>query len=381
MDFPIAKPVLTIITVIVVIASVVFLLRDSNDALASTLDTFGIGDPRIGQFSAEVKDLSTFKLSYAILRDIDKVEKAVITREYKHFPDQDFEQFGEPKKVHEISASSLINRDGKVEVPVPIIDCFPEDVGCVQLVTDKLGVHSFRLQVFGVEGNVFDSETKVIGVYNEPYVELFKGKVEGEYYDVPKCKVDVIEPRITGTPLRTLNENERHCEKFVTDALKSLCDQFRSKDNNINSNCNCRKKGFPGCTDEQKDKFHFEAGRAWVWRDACYDHEWGNQYTDVLGNEKLDPDITNLERLYSSLTDEQMKKHIKAGVYGRQGEDPDLSITGCGAAKFKEEPGGVQIALDELGFIPLDRSESRAKRGEEFLAEVANNAKKGGRLE
>ncbi len=157
----------------------------AQKAFAFFGDKLGFGEPSIGYFTVAVdgKANTQFLVKYSILgNNYGDIEKVVVSRSYGESPDvkiQDRFPLKCQLKDYNDKKCDVLTLDGGIGV----LDFLGRDKGeisgKVKIEDGKnnvglAGVHRFTLEVFLSSGDV-DSKDAEIMIYDDAYVELFKG--------------------------------------------------------------------------------------------------------------------------------------------------------------------------------------------------------------
>lgn len=147
----------------------------AHKAYAFFEDKLGFGEPSIGYFTVAVdeKNNAQFIVKYGILGNYRDVEKVIVSRGYGKSPDA---KISERFKIGTLSlegvnvAKDLTDYEGKM-YGVEKIEDFKRGMGLA-------GVHRFTIEVYLSSMDV-DSKDAEILIYDDAYIQLFKGGVKG----------------------------------------------------------------------------------------------------------------------------------------------------------------------------------------------------------
>ncbi len=343
-----------IITVVIVVMIASFLLRDSSTALASTLKSMvGFGDPQVTSFTVNIETDESFKVAYKVSEDFDKIRSIVVKRYYRKLPT---EKLGEPLEVSRLSLTSNVqgtlkekNTNGLIEKSIPIVDEGKK-------IPRKSGVHTFTLEMVGLDGELLDDARTEIMIYDESFLETFDtrletckidkvsytGDLQMKYCNVVACKnadFQYISKDTTGScfapmveTLKQLETVRTGCAKVKETPASGRVGAYASVD-------------LSNCKDNLAD-FNRESVKVWMMYFACV-----NSPSD---SKVLSPD--DLPKLDAAKLNEIKTQAITRATACVDG----LDYTTGGRYPTKEHVDGLRANLDKFGFLPVGKFERRA---------------------
>jgi len=322
----------------------------------------GVSNPRIIEFNViRIGGTAQFEISYKIGGALGDVKEVKIFKRSKKYPG---ESFATPEELTDFTLSGIndITKLKEADGKMP-------RAGEPYTATADMGYNIFTLNVVSRKDEAFPKDV-IVNLYDEDYLEEYKGEIDNKPYDVIQCKKDRIYDTLIKDRERGADSKPKACEWNVGhDGTESPKKRTGERDEGgfwflwcqdymkTNPGCNCFKEGLDGCSSEQVTELNFAASRIWMWRAACLGED--DSFRQAI---KPDSSIEDYERLYFRLSEDKLLNYMTEGIHSRIVDNPSRGVHVC--------RDDVRNALDNIGFSHIEPLDAKAKEAENNIKSI-----------